>query len=84
MTVKTYKVHQMVSGPFRDGKYGFPYAVVKAEDEDGNFFQDELYAEDYEDLVEMKLHLISKFDPFIFEVEEGSEGGEDYGEYGAN
>jgi len=35
-------------------------------------------------LVEMKLHLTSKFDPFIFEVEEGSEGGEDYGEYGAN
>lgn len=70
MSEKTFKIHQMVSGPFESDDFNYAWADVKYEDEEGNFMQDTLYVEDIEDLLEMQLHLASKFDPFVITVEE--------------
>ena len=70
MSEKTFKIHQMVEGPFESDDYNYGWAVVKAETEDGEFFQETLYVEDIEDLLDMQLHLSSKFEPYVITVEE--------------
>lgn len=71
MGEKTFKIHQMVNGPFESDDFDYGWAEVKYEDEEGNFGQDTLYVEDIEDLLEMQLHLSSKFEPYVITVEEG-------------